>query len=419
MGAAGDDAAWRALLEELTRAVPRGIVPGLARVRAALAAIGEPAGAFDVVHVAGTNGKGSTCAMIAHGVTDRRVGLYTSPHLHSLTERFRVDGAPLARERVREAWEAIRAPLAALDLTFFEAVTVLAFELFRREGVALAVLETGLGGRLDATNVIARPLVTALTRIALDHQAWLGDDLASIAFEKAGILRAGVPCVVGLQAPAADAVITRVAQELGAPLVRARCEGPAEALVVCAGARSSPPLALGLAGAHQRENAAVAVGVLGVLSERGVGVDLARALEASWPGRLERLAGSPPVLVDGAHNPDGVAALGAHLDAAEPARPRVLVFGAMRDKEWPAMLGALRESTEHVVLTRAALARSEDPAQMAAPGDHVAPTVPEAVALARALAGPEGLVVVAGSLFVVAEARAAVLGIEGDPPVAL
>lgn len=410
---------WRLLLEELYALAPRGIQPGLERVREALRRIGDPHRALEVAHVAGTNGKGSVSAMIAHGVTGRRVGLYTSPHLHSLTERFRVDGRALPREAVIETWDAIRAPLAEVPLTFFEAVTVLALELFRREGVELAVLETGLGGRLDATNVFERPLVTAITRVALDHQAWLGDDLASIAGEKAGILKPAVPCVVAAQEPVVDAVIDRAAAALGAPLLRPRHEGPSHALLVRAAPHVSPRLSLGLDGEHQKDNAAVAIGALFLLADRGISVDPTRAVRPEWPGRLERRRGRPDVLFDVAHNPNGAAALARHLEAERGAGKSVLVFGAMKDKAWREMLTILRPCVQHVVLTAAPLARAEDPARLAAPGDRVEPDVVDAVRAARELALPDGLVVVAGSVFVVAAARAFVLGIEGDPPIAL
>ncbi|MCA9606790.1 MAG: bifunctional folylpolyglutamate synthase/dihydrofolate synthase, partial [Myxococcales bacterium] len=274
-----------------------------------------------------------------------------------------------------------------------------------------------LGGRLDATNVIERPLVTAITRIALDHQAWLGDDLAGIALEKAGILRPAVPCVVAPQVPEVDAALERRAASIGAPLVRSTHEGPSSALRVRDDARVSPPLSLGLAGDHQKDNAAVAVAALWVLEACGVAVDVAHAVRAPWPGRLERIEGVPEVLLDVAHNPDGAVALARAL-ADEPRTP-VLVFGAMRDKAWTEMLSILRPAASHVVLTAAPLARSEAPERMAEPADRVVPDVAEAVSVARGLAGTEGLVVVTGSAFVVAAARAFLLGLESDPPIAM
>jgi len=404
---------WESLLRELYALSPRGIQPGLERVRAALAAVGDPQRAFGVVHVAGTNGKGSVAAMVARGIVEGPVGLYTSPHLHSLTERFRVDGDPVDQADVIDAWDALRDRVADVPLSFFEAATVLAFELFRRRGVQIAVLETGLGGRLDATNVFDRPLVTAITRVALDHQAWLGDDLASIAGEKAGILRAGVPCVLAPQEAEVDAVIARRAAQLGTPLIRPTHEGPSEALCVEADDHVSSPLWLRLPGAHQRDNAAVAVGALWMLAERGFDVDVGRAALAEHPGRLERVDGA---LLDVAHNPDGARALAAHLEQNAHDGPFALVFGAMKDKDWPTMLATLRPHVQHVVLTRAKLERSADPVNL---GDgSVVEDVVDAVAAAHALV-PDGTVVVAGSAFVVAEARAAILGVPTDPPIAL
>lgn len=388
---------YRRALGELYALAPKGIEPGLERVRAALERVGHPERAFDVVHIAGTNGKGSTARMIAEGIVDRRVGLFTSPHLHSLTERFVVDGQPIERGELVAAWDDLRDRLH--DLTFFETVTVLAFEIFRRRGVEIAVLETGLGGRLDATNVVAQPRVTAITRIALDHQSWLGDDLASVAREKAGIIKERVACVIGAQDPEVEAVLCEVAARLGAPLTSPTFDGPE----------------LALAGAHQRENAAVALGALRVLREQGEEIDEARALRAEWPGRLERCG---RVLLDAAHNPSAAAALARHLDGLEPG-PRVLLFGAMRDKDWPAMLDLLRPHVSHVVLTAPELARAARPGEMSAPGDHVVDDPGAALDRARSLAGETGLVVVAGSIFLVAEVRARVLGVEGDPPIAL
>jgi dihydrofolate synthase/folylpolyglutamate synthase len=285
--------------------------------------------------------------------------------------------------------------------------------------VELAVLETGLGGRLDATNVIERPLVTAITRVAVDHEAWLGDDLASIAGEKAGILKPAVPCVVAAQEPVVDGVIDRVAASLGAPLSRPRHDGPSHALHVRDAPYVSPLLSLGLAGEHQKDNAACAVGALWMLRDRGLSVDLVRAVRPEWPGRLERRHGRPDVLFDAAHNPNGAAALARYLEADRGVGPFVLVFGAMKDKAWREMLALLRPCVQDVVLTAAPLPRAEDPARLAAPGDRVEPDVIEAVRAARELALPDGLVVVAGSVFVVAAARAFVLGIEGDPPIAM
>lgn len=394
-------------LAELYALTPRGIEPGLERVREALRRAGDPQRALRVVHVAGTNGKGSVSAMVATGLAaaGQRVALYTSPHLASLTERMRVlGGEAVEQDDVARTWASLHEALfgaGAPRVTFFEALTVLALALFREREVELAVLEVGLGGRLDATNVIERPLACAITRIGLDHQYLLGDDLAAIATEKAGILRAGVPAVIGPQRPEAEVVLEEIAQRVGAPIV---------------------PLApLGelhprLRGAHQQENARIAATVLSVLGERGVPTDVRAALEdVEWPGRLERVGA---FLLDAAHNEDGAASLAAFL-ASEPRRRRVLLFGAMADKDWRAMLATLRPHVDALVFAAPPLSRAERPENLAAAfGGEPALSVERAIERARELAG-DGEVIVAGSIYLMGEVRARLLGLPRDPPIAM
>lgn len=392
---------------------PRGIRLELDRMRAACALRGDPQRALRVVHVAGTNGKGSVCAMIesalrAAGV---RTGLYTSPHLHSFRERIRIAGEPIAEDEVATRVTALRAMLetaGAPELTFFEVATLLALEAFRDAGCELVVLEVGLGGRLDATNVIDAPLVTVLTSVALDHQSYLGTTIEAIAREKAGILKRGVSAVIGRVGDDAWRVIEARARELGAPLSRA-------------GETASTPA---LAGAHQRDNAAVAIEAVERVRARGVPMHddaIRRGLaDVRWPGRLERIAGEPEVLVDAAHNPDGARALAAHLASLPRAGRRVLVFGAMADKDWRAMLDALRPEVDEVIGVAPAMPRAERAEAIAeAIGGSSAASIREGVDRARERAGSEGLVVVAGSIFVLAEARAHLLGIESEPAIPL
>lgn len=430
-------------LAELYALAGRGIVPGLERVRAAFARLGHPERAIPCVHVAGTNGKGSVSRMIATGV-DARVGLFTSPHLHTFTERIDIDGAPVTEDDVLEAWAAVRP--VALDpdgpqLTFFECATAMALWLFARRGVELVVLEAGLGGRLDATNLVDAPELCVITRIGMDHERFLGDDLASIAGEKAGILKPGRPAVIAPQRPEALDVIEREAARIGAPLVRVGHEvlldgGSPETIVVRSFARQVE-LAPRLKGAHQRDNAATAVAALWALEERGFAVDVKRAVETvRWPGRLERIErvepvdgvdGEPAFLLDAAHNPDGCEALARHLEEAAPERPRVLLFGAMADKDWPAMLAILAPAFDAIVFSAALLSRAERPETLAAEVARlglplnvvVGEDVYAAMVRARALAGPRGLVVVAGSLFLMAEVRARLLRVAVDPPIAM
>jgi dihydrofolate synthase / folylpolyglutamate synthase len=415
---------------------PRGIRLELDRMRTALRMLGSPERGLKVIHVAGTNGKGSVSAMIERGLRQNglRTGLYTSPHLHTFTERVRIDGRPIAKAEATARLRAMRAFLARPDappLTFFEVATLLALLSFRDHAVDVVVLEVGLGGRLDATNVISRPMCTVITRIALDHQQYLGASIASIAAEKAGILKRGVPCVSGVEQRGARRVVAERAEGLGAPLLTLGAEitaGGHEEMTVSAADRTMtvrPPLS----GRHQRRNTALAAAVLMIVERR---LRLRRASSALgiertvWPGRLELISGRPAVLLDAAHNPDGASALARHL-SERPAEKRVLVFGAMRDKDWRAMLDALAPHVDGVVCCAPEVGRAEDPAVLAAhvPGARVARDVRDALRIARRLvgkagkAGKAGLVVVCGSIFVLAAARAEVLGIAGDPPIAM
>jgi dihydrofolate synthase/folylpolyglutamate synthase len=360
-----------------------GIKFGLHNIEAIVARLGHPERAFRSVHVAGTNGKGSVTAMVdaALRAAGHRTARYTSPHLVSITERFVIDGRPVtladlaaAVAGVRDAVETLRAQ-GVLDVqpTFFEVTTAAAFEMFRRAGVQIAVLEVGLGGRLDATNVVSPHdvVATAITSIALDHERYLGSTLREIAFEKAGIIKPGVPVVVGPLDPEAAAEIDRIAGERGAEVVIASADD-------CAG------LTIGLAGDHQRANAAVAIALLTILDAQGIRVPpeaVAGGLaHPSWPGRLElrRLTDGREALLDAAHNPAGAAALASYLSANGFA-PRPLVFAAMRDKDVAGMFATLLPAISRLVVTRASNARSADPDALAAAARTAAPRLPVTV----------------------------------------
>ena len=415
---------------------PRGIRLELDRLRAALALRGHPERGLRVVHVAGTNGKGSVSAMIAGSLraAGLRVGLYTSPHLHRFVERVRVDGAPLGERALARRATELRALLEAPEapqLTFFEVATLLALESFRDARVDVAVLEVGLGGRLDATNVIDAPLACAITRIARDHEAYLGHTIAQIAGEKAGIAKRGVPLVVGARDPEACAAIRERATSVGAsPVlwlgeeVQLR-EERAGRFAVCAAGAEVSGLRVALAGAHQHENAAIAVATLLTLRARGLDVPddaIRRGLAGvRWPGRLERARrGGFTYLFDAAHNLDGCLALAAHLASLPRSGQRVLLFAAMSDKAHAQMLGALAPHFDAIVYTRPATPRAAEPETLASysPGEPVR-AVPAALARAQALAGTSGTVVVAGSIYLLAEARALALGVRTEPPIAM
>ncbi|HLL01188.1 MAG TPA: folylpolyglutamate synthase/dihydrofolate synthase family protein [Myxococcaceae bacterium] len=406
---------------------PSSIKLGLERVHEALEALGRPERRFRSLHVAGTNGKGSTCAFCAAALraAGHKVGLYTSPHLIRVNERFQVDGADISDEvlgrRILEVLERFTA--AAFEpglLTYFEFGTVVALWHFAQEGVDLAVLETGLGGRLDATNVV-QPLVTAITPISFDHMEYLGHTLGAIAAEKAGILKPGVPVVVSRQEPEALEAISRVAEQVRAPLV---LEGRDFSLEPGAGGgfvyrgpeRTLEGLSLSLRGPHQAQNAAVALAVLGQLHQRGVPVpDEAARLGlagARWPGRMEEVSRQPAVVLDGAHNPAGVAVLLASLDALYPGRRVHAVFGVVADKDRAPMMRALFPRCASIHLTPLDTPRSLAPEKYLEEARALCADVrpygslDEALAGAKGLAAPEDVVLCTGSLFLVGAARA-------------
>jgi dihydrofolate synthase/folylpolyglutamate synthase len=392
-----------------------GIKFGLASIRALLARLGNPDHAFRSIHIAGTNGKGSVTAMVDSVLrrAGHRSARYTSPHLIDLSERFVVDGtavtaAEMARaaEDVRQAIEAAVADgTLSAKPTFFEATTAMAFDMFRRAGVDFSVIEVGLGGRLDSTNVID-PIVTAITSIDFDHQQYLGNTLAEIAGEKAGIIKPGVPVVVGDVVPEAFAVIERIAGERGAELIRA--DAPA---------RDYGPITLGLRGAHQVRNARVAMRVLETLERLGVTIGRQAIVDGlstvTWPGRLEHRTrgGGREIILDAAHNPAGASALASYLRSLEGGRrggAPALVFAAMRDKDVDGMLKVLLPAVGHVVVTRPSNPRAADPEELASriralqPALAVEVVVPPAAAVARA-ADISTLVVVAGSIFLLGD----------------
>ena len=409
-----------------------GIKFGLDGISAILEGLHHPERAFRSVHVAGTNGKGSVTAMVDAALTaaGHHSARYTSPHLVDLSERFVIGGRAVERttlikvvDDVRTVVEELRRNGASeVQPTFFEVTTAVAFELFRRGGVDVAVCEVGLGGRLDATNVL-QPVVTAITSIGFDHQQYLGHTLSDIAFEKAGIIKRDTPVVVGRMSTEALRAIERVAGERNAPIVHAWEEvqvvRSADAVVGGGGirlrtrAKDYGHLHLGLAGDHQISNAVVAVGVLETLASRGVAAPRASVIQGltrvTWPGRLDlrRLPDGRELLLDAAHNPDGAAALAVFLTSKWEVKPP-LVFAAMRDKDVTGMLRALAPAVSALVVTSASHPRSADPSALVERARDVAPDLPilieplpgDALTAAWRLS-PR--VVVAGSIFLLGD----------------
>lgn len=403
-----------------------GIKLGLEQIRALVAELGHPDEAYRSIVVAGTNGKGSVTAMVERGLraAGYRTGRYTSPHLVDLEERFAIDGRPIASRQFDEVGARVREAARALPHppSFFEATTALALEVFRDERVDVAVLEVGLGGRLDATNVVT-PVGVAITAIDFDHEQYLGSTIEQIAAEKAGVIKSGSLVVLAANPPAAENVVRDAATRAGAALVHATegvsmewslNDGRAR-LSLATPRRAYPALTLALRGRHQVDNAVTAVRLLEELSARGIAdVSEVAAITAltrvEWPARLEHVAWRGHTLViDGAHNPAGARALASYLGDTYGRRVP-LVIGIMRDKNIDAMIEALAPAASHFVFTAASSGRAAAPADLAAAARRVAPGVPRSEAAspidALALAAPLGdPIVVAGSLYLVGEVR--------------
>ncbi|MGA2182411.1 MAG: folylpolyglutamate synthase/dihydrofolate synthase family protein [Bryobacteraceae bacterium] len=391
---------------------------GLDRIAMLLRRLGDPQSACRYVHVAGTNGKGSVSAMVEAGLRAAgvRTALYTSPHLVEPVERIQIAGTPVSEDEFAGAFvevhdASVRMMAAGeIDLhpTYFESVTAMAFVLFRQRRVEMAVMEVGLGGRLDATNVIA-PELCVITPVDYDHQDFLGDRIEQITAEKAGILKPGVPAVFASQSGPAMRVLERRAAELGVPFERAG-EVRVSGLKITANGSSfllgDERVECPLAGEHQVDNATVAA-----LALRKLGYPAAGIAATRWPGRLERVAERPDILLDGAHNLAGVRALAAYIRRFYAGREIRLVYGVMRDKPVREMTAELFPLAASVVVTAPANARAMTPEDVireaaAHPDIRIASSVATALEMARGNAGPDNAIVITGSLFLVGEARA-------------
>ena len=396
---------------------------GLDRMRAVLDAMNNPHEKLRFIHVAGTNGKGSTCAMIESGLraAGHRTGLFTSPHLAEPTERIRIDGEPVSAARFADAFDRVHRCVEQLlaegamewHTTYFETVTLMAFLVFLEERVDTVVLEVGLGGRLDATNVVT-PELCVITPIDFDHEAYLGKSIEAIAGEKAGILKPGVPAVFSSQRPEAARVLDTRAAELHVAVTRCDSWQIQDLQLDARGSRfrlhreRDLRIACPLAGEHQVRNAATAAvalaraGIEDKAIERGIA-------QARWPGRLERVCDRPEMILDGAHNPAGARALADYINRFYSNRRVRLIYGAMRDKAVEEIGGILFPLAEEVILTAPRQARALAPETIlglvAHPNLRIAPAIEDALAMVKD-AGEVDAIFVTGSLFLVAEARA-------------
>ena len=403
-----------------------GIKLGIETIRALLGRVGDPHRRYPVLHIGGTNGKGSTAAMAASilRASGHRVGLYTSPHLIDFRERIRVNGEMIPESRVIRGVELLR-EASAPDLapTFFEFTTALAFHYFAECQVDVVVLEVGLGGRFDATNVV-EPLAAAITTIGLDHEIYLGSTIEAIAMEKAGIIKPGVPVVLGRIGEPACRVIEDRASTMGAPVFRLerdfRCEGssPADCRYTGLSLRAEH-LSCPLQGRFQIDNLACSLALIELAHEKGVTVSetavRAGLRQVAWEGRLEIVGQEPTVMVDGAHNPAAATVLAEYLAEWRRARPAArvsLIVGMMRDKHPREFLAPLLPLIDTLIFTQADLPRAATGAELRlllgddAPFAQVAPTPSEALAIAKHSAAASDLICVTGSLMLVGEIKA-------------
>ncbi len=420
-----------------------GIKLGLANITALLGRLGDPHKGLRAVHIAGSNGKGSTAAFLSFMLrrAGYRVGLYTSPHLIDFTERIQVDGTPITERKVARLTLQIRRAVEDLaregdlfaaktllppdfdprkaTITFFEFTTAMAFLHFREAGVHVAVLETGMGGRLDATNVID-PLASLITPISLEHQQYLGKTLLQIAGEKAGIIKPRRPLLTTVRLPRILSLFEEKCRELESPLYawgrdfRGRRTGPQR--MNFQGRRHRwADLRVGLAGRHQVLNASLALAAAEVLMENGFRMEedpLRKGLaETRWPGRLELVGTGPRILLDGAHNRGAAKVLKANLGKDFPRRRLILILGIMADKEIPMIMESLVPLSDRLILTRPRMDRAASLEILHSHASHFGKPIVEvgdvssAVERALSQAGEEDLIVVSGSLFTVGEAR--------------
>ncbi len=424
----------------------------LGRMRRLLQRLGDPDRVLRIIHVAGTKGKGSTSAMIAAALSasGTRTGLFCSPHLHRLEERFNLDGHPATPAELIALTEAVRPAVVELDArgvsqerrgpTFFEITTAMGLLHFARRQAGAVVLEVGMGGRLDSTNVV-RPALSVITTISVDHTRQLGSTLEAIATEKAGILKRGRPAVSGVVQPEARAPITRIARSRRSPLREVgvdfgwEFEPPAPPLSRPAPGRVAVrtwrtdwgTLDLPLLGKHQAHNVAVALSALDVLGEQGMAIEREAVVRGfaglRWPARIEILGESPWLVIDGAHNVASAEALAETLRTCFPPTRRTLIFGTTRDKDLRGQLRALLPCFETMIATQyLENPRAVPPEEIARAIDEIdgrsallAADPAEALALSRRESPSDGLICVTGSLFLAAETRALILGHEAAP----
>lgn len=414
---------YNATLEYLFSLEKFGMIFGLDNIRWLLEIIENPQNSLRTVHIAGTNGKGSVATMISDilMLSGYRVGKYTSPHVISFNERITVNDEQISEREVVELTDFMRVKVMDSDpdrsFTFFDFTTALAFEYFRRKKVDIAVVETGLGGRLDSTNVLL-PLVSVITNVEYDHMQQLGPTIASIALEKAGIIKHGVPVVSACEGESGQIIEAR-SEELGCRLYLLdrdfHYRKTADQRLNYSGIRKSlTDVFVRLYGDHQLKNAAVALCTAEVLLSHGFSLPDACCTEAlanvTWPGRLEKIHDDPLIIADAAHNVHGMNALAEFMRTHFTDKRKILVFGVMRDKEYTTMLDEIAPQMDSVILTKPSIERALSSKDMKAHVKDAVATesVREAMKQAKNLARSEDLILITGSFYTVGEAKTAV-----------
>ena len=414
----------REAIEKIHSVYPAGRKNGLENMRALMEKLGSVQNGLRMVHVAGTNGKGSCCAMLERMLREAgyKTGLYSSPYIEVYNERIRLDGVPVSGDvlaaLVERAWPAVESCIAeGIAITEFELGTALAFLAFAEAKVDVAIIEVGLGGRLDPTNIIT-PLASVITCVGMDHMGLLGHTLGEIALEKAGIIKTGVPVSLGAQEKDALDVLLGAAEGRGSKVYRLKAlnvRQARESILFDTQIAGEPAedIAISLCGMHQADNACAALGAVEALRAQGFDIALpairAALQDVHWPGRLEHFG---QIILDGAHNDPGVRALCAYCDQWLPAEKTVLLAGMMADKETERMAAQLAPRVSCVVTTQPAVPRAMEAQTLAQVFDahgtrtYAKPDVAEALAFARSLAGPEGIVLCAGSLYLIGAVRA-------------
>lgn len=414
---------YNRVLRELYLLQKVGVKFGLNRTEEILDRLGNPHVGLRYIHIGGTNGKGSVVAITSSILRahNYKVGSYTSPHLLRFTERFRINWEEISRDRVIELYETVKSVLVPESYpTFFEFVTAMGFLYFRQENVDWGVVEVGMGGRLDCTNVIT-PCVSVITNTGFDHQEFLGTSLSSIAREKAGIIKEGIPVVTGVKQPIAQSVIKTTCYRLKAPLrILGRDfvvkKSSAQTFHYQGRNRGFRDLPLPLLGEHQRENAGLALAALEILEERGFlelkESSIREGLErTSWPGRGEIVSRNPTIILDGAHNPHGAESLKSVLKNNFTYDRLYFVIGIMGDKDIKGILRKLLPNAEAVVFTRPRYSRAADPevlkkiARSYISRCYVIPDVVQAIDYVRNEAGPNDLICITGSLYFIGEVK--------------